>query len=252
MTGSGDLRIYADQAQLAQGLADYFAESARAAVSERGAFRVALSGGNTPRPAYELLGREPLRSRIPWNDTFIYFGDERCVPPTDDRSNYAMVAKAFLDAIGLPPQNVHRIRGEVDPGIAANEYASLLRTDLGGAPHFDLVLLGVGEDGHTASLFPGASPETDDRTLVHAVQAPSGDMWRVTITPRVINLARAVAFAVAGAQKSRVLAEVIEGPRDSARLPAQSVRPASGKLLWFIDEAAAADLAERPSPQRLA
>jgi len=252
VAGLGELRVYRDQEQLAHGVADFFATTARHAVSERGAFHVALSGGQTPRPAYELLGREPLRSRIPWDDTYIYFGDERCVPPTDERSNYAMVAKAFLDAIGLPPQNVHRIRGEVEPGIAANEYASLLRTDLGGAPHFDLVMLGVGTDGHTASLFPGASPEMEDQSLVRAVDVPALGMWRITMTPRVFNMARAVVFAVAGAEKARILADVLEGPRDAAKWPAQAVQPVPGRLLWFVDEAAAANLKERPAAQSFA
>ena len=250
--GPGELRVYRNQEELAQGLADFFAATARSSVNDHGAFHVALSGGQTPRPAYELLGREPWRSAIPWNETFIYFGDERCVPPTDERSNYAMVEKAFLDAIGLPPQNVHRIRGEVDPGIAANEYATLLRTDLGGAPHFDLVLLGVGEDGHTASLFRGTLPETEDQSLVRAVHVPSLDMWRVTMTPKVINLARAVAFAVAGSEKAKILAEVLDGPRDPAKLPAQTVQPVSGRLIWFVDEDAAALLREKPGAESLA
>ncbi len=245
MINSADVRISSSREDLARSLAEFFAATARACVTQRGAFHVALSGGQTPRPTYELLGREPLRSQIPWNNVFIYFGDERCVPPTDERSNYAMLAKAFLDAIGLPPQNVHRIRGEVDPGIAANEYASLLRADLGNVPHFDLVLLGVGEDGHTASLFPGASPATEDQALVRAVFVASQDMWRVTITPKVINMARHVAFAVAGTDKSAILADVLEGPPDPAKYPAQAVQPVAGQLLWFVDADAAALLKEK-------
>ncbi|HKU81581.1 MAG TPA: 6-phosphogluconolactonase, partial [Candidatus Tumulicola sp.] len=211
----------------------------RIATADRGAFRIALSGGNTPRAAYELLAREPAFEELSWSDVFVYFGDERCVGPDDEQSNYRMARKAFLDAVAIPPHNVHRIRGEIDPAEAAAEYAGILRTDLGETPEFDLVLLGLGPDGHTASLFPGTPPQTDDDALVRAVYAQSQAMWRVTITPKVINAARNVIFAAEGAEKAAILATVLEGEYDPTRYPAQIVAPASGRLTWLVDSLAA-------------
>jgi 6-phosphogluconolactonase len=192
-----------------------------------------------------VLGGDPLRTELSWSDVFVYFGDERCVPPNDEQSNYRMASKAFLDSVGIPPANVNRIRGEIDPGQAANEYASVLRATLGNAPQLDLVLLGLGSDGHTASLFPGSSPETDDASLVRAVYADSQAMWRVTMTPEIINRARTVVFAVEGVDKAQILAEVYEGPVDAVKYPAQVVAPVSGRLIWIVDELAAGMLKSR-------
>jgi len=217
----------------------------RMAMADRGVFTVALSGGNTPRAAYELLGGDPLRTELSWSDVFIYFGDERCVPPTDEQSNYRMASKAFLENVGIPPANVNRIRGEIDPAQAANEYASVLRAALGNAPQLDLVLLGLGPDGHTASLFPGSPPESDDAALVRAVYADSQAMWRVTVTPEVINRARTVVFAVEGVDKAQIFSEVYEGPVDMVKYPAQVVAPASRRLIWMVDELAAGMLKSR-------
>jgi 6-phosphogluconolactonase len=156
-----------------------------------------------------------------------------------------MVRRELLENIQIPSGNVHRIRGEVDPGIAANEYASILRADLGGTPHFDLMMLGLGPDGHTASLFPGTPPDTDDEALVRAVYAQSQMMWRVTMTPKLINMARNIVFAVEGPDKAQILADVLEGPRDPVKYPAQIVQPMSGRLIWFADELAAGLLKEK-------
>jgi 6-phosphogluconolactonase len=240
-----EIEIYRDSQALARALADLFIATGSLAMAERGSFKVVLSGGNTPRLAYELLGREPLQEELSWSDVFVYFGDERCVPPTDEQSNYRMAQRAFLDAVPIPPANIHRMRGEIDPGLAANEYASLLRADLGDTPHFDLVLLGLGEDGHTASLFPGTLPDTADEGLVRAVYAKSQLMWRVTMTPKLINMARSVVFAVEGPEKAQIVAEVLEGARDPAKYPAQAIQPTSGRLIWLLDELAAGMLREK-------
>lgn len=245
MPARGELHVYRDSQTVARAVAELFIATGRMAAAERGAFRVALSGGNTPRTAYELLGQEALREELSWSDVFIYFGDERCVPPTDEQSNYRMEQETFLDAVGIPHANVHRIRGEADPGQAANEYASILRADLGDAPRLDLMMLGLGRDGHTASLFPGTPPDTDDDSLVRAVYAQSQMMWRVTMTPKVINLARTVVFAVEGAAKAQILAAVYQGPIDPVKYPAQIVQPVSKRLLWLVDELAAGMLKEK-------
>jgi 6-phosphogluconolactonase len=239
MTGRGELQLCRDAPALARALAELFVSIGRFATAQRGSFHVALSGGDTPRAAYELLAKEPLREELSWSDVFIYFSDERCVPPDDEQSNYRMACHAFLDEVGIPHANIHRIRGEADPGQAANEYASILRTDLGPSPQLDLVLLGLGPDGHTASLFPGTPPDTDDDALVRAVYSESKMMWRVTMTPKLINLGRTVAFALEGAEKAQIFATVYQGPIDPVKYPAQSIHPISGRLIWLVDEVAA-------------
>jgi 6-phosphogluconolactonase len=238
------LQVYTSAGELAQALAELFVAAGRDAVAQTGAFRVALSGGNTPRAAYELLAAPGMRASLPWERVFIYFGDERCVPPDDQRSNYRMAREAFLDAVPIPKEHVNRMRGEIEPGVAANEYATLLRTDLGDMPRLDLILLGLGEDGHTASLFPGAAFNVEQDSLVEAVYAQPQAMWRITLTPSVLNAGRRVAFAAQGGAKSRALAAVLQGPRDPVTWPAQIVQPASGELTWLVDEAAASLLAE--------
>lgn len=244
MSGRGRVQIFADPEAVAHALADLFVNVGQAATADRGCFRVALSGGNTPRAAYGLLAQEPRRDALSWSDVFVYFGDERCVPPDDEQSNYLMAEKAFLADVPIPAPNVHRIRGEIDPAAAAADYATILRTDLGEPPRFDLVLLGLGPDGHTASLFPGTSPLTDDAALVRAVYAESQGMWRVTITPELINAARTVAFAVDGSEKAAILGAVLEGEYDPTKYPAQIVAPESGGLTWLVDALAAGQLHE--------
>ena len=245
MANAGELQVYPDAAAVARALAELIVDVGATAQADRGRFSLALAGGNTPRAAYELLAQEPLRSAMSWSDVFVYFGDERCVPPGDEQSNYRMACETFLDAVGIPKTNVQRIQGEIDPAKAAEAYAAELRTDLGEPPRFDLVLLGMGADGHTASLFPGADPTTDDDALVRGVYSESQMMWRVTITPSVINAARVVAFAVEGVQKAATLAAVREGPYDPTHLPAQIVRPVAGRLVWLVDDLAAGMLKHR-------
>lgn len=238
MRAPGALEVVSDAAAVARALADAIVNTGRTATADRGAFRIALSGGNTPRAAYELLAQQPLIEELSWSDVFVYFGDERCVGPDDEQSNYRMARKAFLDAVPIPPHNVHRIRGEIEPAEAAAEYADVLRTDLGPTPQLDLVLLGLGPDGHTASLFPGTPPQTDEAALVRGVFAQSQAMWRVTVTPAVINAARDVIFAVEGAQKAQILATVLDGEYDPTQYPAQIVAPTSGRLTWLVDSLA--------------
>ncbi|MHB8145870.1 MAG: 6-phosphogluconolactonase [Vulcanimicrobiaceae bacterium] len=239
MRSRSQLQVYPDAAAVAQALAGLFVDIGVAAIAERGRFAVSLAGGNTPRAAYELLALEPYRSALRWNDVVVFFGDERCVPPQDAASNYRMACEAFLDAIPIPTQNVHRIHGEAPPGEAATEYARELAETLGGQPRFDLVLLGMGQDGHTASLFPGTDPWKDSAKLVRAVYSPSVDMWRVTLTPSAFNAARCIAFAVEGAAKSRALEAVREGAYLPSTYPAQTIAPTEGRLMWLVDAAAA-------------
>jgi 6-phosphogluconolactonase len=237
-----DLQIFEQPAELAEALANLFVESARAAIAQRGAFRVALSGGTTPKAAYTLLGTEPRRSVIFWRNVFVYFGDERCVPPDNPQSNYRMANEAFLSRVNIPLGNVHRMHGEDDPQAAAAAYAKVLVADMRDPPRFDLILLGMGLDGHTASLFPGSSPATDERLLVNAPFMPKLQEYRLTLTPRVINNARRVAIAAEGAEKAAALAAALNGPYDPNTYPVQIVSPKDGQLTWLVDCAAASQL----------
>ncbi|HLI95441.1 MAG TPA: 6-phosphogluconolactonase [Candidatus Baltobacteraceae bacterium] len=240
----GELQVLPTPPALAGALADTFVDDANEAIRERGAFFVALAGGTTPKNAYELLAQQPRRSRIDWNHVFVYFGDERCVPPESPESNYKMASDAFLSDVGLAADHVHRMHGEDDPQKAAREYAELLIQTMGDLPRFDLILLGMGADGHTASLFPGTDPFTDDDRLVRAPYVDKLSTSRITFTPRVINSGRHVVIATEGLPKAPALYAVREGPYEPLVHPIQVVAPANGKLTWLVDRAAAAELPE--------
>ncbi|HEY8298166.1 MAG TPA: 6-phosphogluconolactonase [Candidatus Baltobacteraceae bacterium] len=237
-----NVHVYANPDKLAAALADRFVNCAQTAITERGTFHVALAGGTTPKAAYALLAQEPRRTAVNWNDVFVFFGDERCVPPTDEASNYRMAMDTFLHAVNIPGHNVHRMRGEDEPAAAARAYSQLLREDLGEPPRFDLIMLGMGPDGHTASLFPGTDPLTDDAQLVRAPYVETAAMSRLTITPRVINAARDVAIAAEGQAKAAILAAVLRGVHDPTTYPIQIVAPLEGRLDWLVDAAAASAL----------
>lgn len=238
----GELRIFETPGEVAAALADTFVSDASDAIAARGAFFVALAGGTTPKNAYRLLAQEPRRSRIDWNHVFVYFGDERSVPPDDADSNYRMAREAFLQSVPLPEDHVHRMHGEEEPARAARAYAELLIQTMGDRPRFDLIMLGMGPDGHTASLFPGTDPLTDDERLVRAPYVEKFSTYRITITPLVINNARHVAIATEGLPKAPALYAVRKGPYDPLVHPIQIVDPKDGRLTWLVDRAAAAEL----------
>lgn len=238
----GELRVFDTPELLAQGVADAFLQDANDAIRERGAFFVALAGGSTPKAAYTLLAQEPRRGGLDWNHVFVYFGDERCVGPDDVDSNYRMAREAFLHSVGIPDKNVHRMRGEDEPAQAARDYAAMLIETMGDNPRFDLIMLGMGPDGHTASLFPGTDPLTDDDRLVRAVFVQKLGVHRITLTPHVINNARHVLISTEGLPKAPALYAVREGPYDPQIHPVQIVSPHEGRLTWCIDKAASAEL----------
>jgi len=237
-----------DAAALARRAAQYIVEMVDEAVDRRGRARVAISGGSTPRATFELLGDPglPWRGRMQWDKLDLYWVDERCVPPDDPESNYRMTREALLDRVALRPEQIHRMEGELDPELAASRYESELRTGfrLEGAklPRFDLILLGMGPDGHTASLFPHTEALGETSRLVTANHVAQKDAWRITLTWPVINRANSVFFLVAGVYKEQILKEVLTGPRDAARLPSQLIWPGSGILTMFLDKSAAAML----------
>jgi 6-phosphogluconolactonase len=200
-------------------------------------FSLVLSGGSTPKALYELLASDKYKSLLNWSKIEVYFGDERCVPPDHAESNYLMAHTAMLSKLPIPEPNIHRMRGEIAPEAAAIEYGHLLKNAFGdGGP--DLVLLGMGDDGHTASLFPGttALDETHHRCVANYVEKMKA--WRITLTYPFLNKASETMILVAGEGKARRVEEVLEGPRDPKRLPIQGIQPA-GKLTWLLDAPAA-------------
>ncbi|MBC5829894.1 MAG: 6-phosphogluconolactonase [Candidatus Eremiobacteraeota bacterium] len=238
---TGEIVVLESLDDVAQALADQFVVDAQGAVAERGCFYVALAGGSTPRPAYKLLAREPRIDKVQWKDVFIYFGDERCVPPHDDQSNYKAANETFLTATNIPLENIHRMKGEDDPQTAAAQYMQDILRDLGDPPQFDLILLGMGPEGHTASLFPG-SVDPHDTSLVAAPFVAKFGTYRLTLTPRAINAARHVVIATAGEEKAQALAAALHGAYDPNTYPVQLIQPVDGRLTWLVDRTAAGQL----------
>jgi 6-phosphogluconolactonase len=247
--------VVADPAALAQEAAKRFAQTAEAAVAGGGRFTVALAGGSTPRALYGLLAEEPYRSRVPWRQVHLFWGDERAVPPDHPDSNFGMAWSTLLGRVPVPPAQVHRMEGErVDPDAAAADYeAALARTFAvpagGDPPSLDLVLLGLGADGHTASLFPHTEAVREARRWVVRNRVPRLGADRLTMTAPLLNRAAAVLFIVAGPDKAAALQRVLAPPPDPERFPAQLIRPAAGRVTWLADRAAAGRLPqERRDP----
>lgn len=233
------IKICSDPEQLARTAAALFADSAQEAVERRGRFSAALSGGGTPLRTYEILAGPPYRDDLPWDRTHIFWGDERCVDPDSPLSNERLARRALLNQVPIPDRQVHPLRCAASPTEAAQRYEALLLAYFQDEPpRLDLVLLGLGEDGHTASLFPHTAVLQETRRHVADLYLPERDQLRVTLTAPLINQAQRVIFLVSGHQKARILREVLEGPRDPQRLPAQLIHPA-GELIWLADREAA-------------
>jgi len=231
---------------LALQAARYLTELSRESIRSSGRFTLALSGGSTSKGLYERLAEAEFSKKLDWNSIHIFWGDERCVPPDHPESNYRMALTSLIDHVPVPPQNIYRIRGEMEPQEAATAYEKKLKTffffghaECPGVPGFDLILLGMGGDGHTASLFPRAAALHEEGRWVVAHHVEKLRSWRVTLTPRVINAAYNVLFLVSGRDKARCLKEVLQGPHRPDELPAQIIRPESGRLTWMVDAGAA-------------
>jgi 6-phosphogluconolactonase len=244
---SPEIRVLKTSQELFSAAAAEFAAQASAVVRARGRFTVALSGGSTPRSLYALLATKP---EIPWDKICFFWGDERHVPPDHPDSNYRMANEAMLSKVPVRPEHIFRIRGEEkDAEAAARQYEQTLRDFFhlspGSSPRFDLILLGLGPDGHTASLFPGTAALQESRRLVVANWVEKFKTFRITFTFPVLNAAACVLFLASGKDKTATLREVLENP--SANLPSQGVRPSHGKLIWMVDEAAASALSATTS-----
>jgi 6-phosphogluconolactonase len=240
---SFEVAVLPDAESLALAAADEFARSAAEAIRKRRLFRVALSGGSTPRALYRRLTRAPFRSVISWERVLFFWGDERCVPPLSKRSNYRMARETLLEPLEIPPRQVFRMKGEEEPEAAARAYEQTLRRHAAGRPaRLDLVLLGLGEDGHTASLFPATAALGAGRRLVAANYVPKFSEWRITLTYRALNEARRIVFVVSGTEKASAAAKILQKSSGWRELPASGVGPRRGSLLWLLDQAAASKL----------
>jgi 6-phosphogluconolactonase len=244
MPSPRDIEVFATAADLFHAAAEEFIRVARTAIGAQGRFTVALAGGSTPKALYSLLASN--YTNFAWNRVFLFFGDERHVPPTDSESNYRMVNEALLTKIAIPAENVFRVPTEnPDASAAASEYEGQLRRFFeikpGEFPRFDLVLLGMGPDGHTASLFPDSAALDEQSRLVTANWVEKFKTHRITFTFPVLNRAAEVMFLTSGAEKADMVRQVLEG-KSTPPLPSQRVQPSDGKLLWMLDEAAAAKL----------
>ena len=239
-----EIHVLADPTAMAKRAAQEFLQCATSAASARGVFTVALTGGSTPKPLYSLLATDSVfRAQLPWDKMRIYFGDERSVPPDHSDSNFRMANEAMLSKVPLKPEQIFRIKGEYkDTERAAQEYEQTLRSsfriEAGQLPRFDLVLLGMGNEGHVASLFPGTKATRETKRLV--VRNWVGKLFteRITLTFPVLNNAANVFFMIAGQDKALAVKAVLEGPQEPEQLPAQGIVPTNGKTLWLLDSAA--------------
>ena len=229
------------------GLAEYFVAQATAAIAARGRFTVALSGGSSPKRLYELLASAPYREKVAWSQVFFFFGDERDVLPTDPDSNYRMARTALLDPLHIEPAHVFAVNTTLPPAAAAAAYTATIQAFFGAdAVALDLVLLGLGDNSHTASLFPHTPVLRVATASAQAVFLEDKQVYRISLTAPLINQARAVAFLVYGADKAAAVQSVISGPRDIDEYPAQLIAPTQAEAQWFLDEAAAGS--PRPLP----
>lgn len=235
--------IYPSTEEVLRGLADYFVAQAKVAIDARGRFSVALSGGSSPKKLYELLASDAYRDQVEWPRVFFFFGDERDVLPTDPESNYLMAKNALLDPLNIAPAQVFAVNTKQPAADAAQAYTTTIQEFFGSEEaRFDLVLLGLGDNSHTASLFPHTAVLHVATAGAQEVYVEEKQVYRITLTAPLINQARAVAFLVYGADKAAAVQSVINGPRDIEEYPAQLITPTEGEAQWFLDEAAAAEL----------
>jgi len=234
------IQVFKDTEELSKTAADLFAQTARKAVKEQGRFTVALTGGSSPAQLYTLLSQAPYLQQIPWEQTYVFWGDERWVPLTDDRSNYKMAFDTLLNKVPVPSNQIFPMWGKTSLNEFAQQYEDQLQHHLNNnVPQFDLILLGMGDDGHTASLFPHTAVLDEKERRVQAYYLEPQSMYRITLTAPVINLAKKIIFLTYGDKKAHALYEVLEGERNPAKYPAQLIQPIKGEVFWLVDDAAA-------------
>jgi 6-phosphogluconolactonase len=239
---AANILVCRDPQAVAEEAAEQFICAAQRSVAERGAFFVALSGGYSPRGTYKYLASEAIRDQVPWGKTFVSFTDERCVPPDHEESNYKLVNDLLLSKVPISPSNVCRFPGELPPVEAALQYEQVLRYRMGQDPRFDFILLGMGQDTHTASLFPNSPALNESTRLAVENFVARLNAYRLTLTIPVLRNARQIVILALGKQKASAVRDVLQGPTDEQAHPVQAIRPKNGRLLWIIDQEAASEL----------
>ncbi len=235
-----NLEVFPTEDTLAKAAAEFIIEVAKKSIAAKGKFIIALSGGQTPEKLYSLLAEPPFREQIQWKKTFIFWGDERCVPLDDERNNAHQTISIFLDKVAIPQKNIHRIQVNLSPVEAAEEYEKEIdKFFMGDIPVFDLILLGLGTNGHTASLFPGTQVLHEQKPGVKAVYVEDLKAYRITMTAPLINLAHQILFLITGIEKAEIMKDVFSG---NNKYPSQLIKPVNGELRWFIDKEAANNL----------
>jgi len=244
-----DIMVFSDGEQLSHAAARYVVQVANEALAEHGHFTIALSGGSTPKKLYSLLALEPYRNQIDWTKAEIFWADERCVPPDDAESNFHLAHEVMLSKLPIPASQIHRMPADESDRVAASAaYEQELRRVFGtdGVPSFDLIQLGLGPEGHTASLFPHQASLRETERLVMSVTVPKPPPPRLTLTPPVLNAANHILFLVTGAEKADAVRAVLEGDYQPEEYPAQIVHPTQGEVTWMLDTAAASTLSQKP------
>ncbi len=237
------LNIYDSKEKLSEEMTSWMCDLINSTLQDQEFFTLALSGGETPQMLYKKLASEEYKEKINWKRVHIFWGDERVIPFDDDRNNAKMAFKNLINQISIPPAQVHKMRVDIEPLFAAKDYENVLQVYFGNTEKsFDLILLGVGDDGHTLSLFPGSLVVDEKQHWVNAVYNEKQKMYRITLMPSIVNKASRIAFMVTGENKSEILYRIIEGQYEPNVLPAQLIKPENGELHWFLDKNAAKKL----------
>ena len=237
------LHIFDDKEILSENLANWICDLVTETLKDQENFSMVLSGGETPKILFQKLASEKYKSRIDWSRVRIFWGDERVVPFTDERNNAKMAFDFLLNHVNVPASQIHIMRTDIEPNFAVTEYRKMLHTYFDSTHHsFDLVLLGMGDDGHTLSLFPGSLIIDDNYHWVNSVYNETQEMYRITLMPVIVNKAREIVFMVDGEKKAGILEKVLEGKHQPSQFPAQLIAPGTGELHWFLDKAAAKNL----------
>lgn len=238
-----ETHIYKNKERMADALAEWICDKINTTLQVKEYFTWALSGGSTPQLLYKKLAEPPYKNKIEWSRIHIFWGDERVVPFTDERNNARMAFNLFLNAVTIPTKNIHVMRTDIEPNFAVDAYRDLMHSFFDNTEKsFDLVLLGIGEDGHTLSLFPGSTIIEEHVHWVNSIYNTDQQMYRITLMPILVNRASSIVFMVEGEKKSKVLHQILQGPYQPKHLPAQIIKPKNGELHWFLDEAVAKNL----------
>ena len=237
------LHIYKSKEELSEALASWMCEVIESTLKEQEYFTLVLSGGSTPQLLYKTLVSDKFKDKINWSRIHVFWGDERAVPYADERNNAKMAHELLLNKVDIPANNVHIMRTDIEPNFSTDAYRKMLHDFFDNtSTTFDLVLLGMGDDGHTLSLFPGSPIIEEHKHWVNSVYNSEQAMYRITLMPKIINRSAKIAFMVDGEKKAKMLQQVLQGPYEPSKYPAQIIKPTDGELHWFVDEAAAQEL----------